>query len=600
MSSTGAEGPQRGGWHALVGDIDLLAAAGLGTWCWNSATDAFFADRCCLHHIDALANPPHSLEVLIGLVHPGDRQLLRGTLREAASRGTATTVSFRIVAGDLSVRWLQGLVSRRIAPPSEAGAAVLVGVIGPHASGPAGTPAEARPDLQHVLQAAPVACAKFDRGLNLIHANERFLETLRLQDFDWNGRTLYDALPELPAGWREAVDRCLAGDGTQDAAEGFERSDGSQDRVAGQIYPWYDDSDRIGGVLLITEVRANGLDKRFTVVVDQAPVGIAVANRTGKVRYANGAWIGLVGRDRDQVIGEDALLYLHPDDRAEATLQSGNLVARGHGERSMRVLLPSGDIRWIDLLGRPMSDGTGEQATVYTALDVTGRTRQQHESGRMLTQLRDLVLHLEDLRGHERSRTVQTLQYGLYESLYGLHAELSRWARDPDAADAAADPAGELARRSHAAVEQLRHVLYELTPPGVAELGLAGALERACGEQRDRTGLPIELVVPDEPVSACDAALDALYQAGRAAIIDATGHGGVSRIAVQLEQLSGMIRLRIEDNGFGKSRDDATQRGRESGLLAASLRVRAQGGTMRVLGIAGVATTVEVSIPVGN
>ena len=61
--------------------------------------------------------------------------------------------------------------------------------------------------------------------------------------------------------------------------------------------------------------------------------------------------------------------------------------------------------------------------------------------------------------------------------------------------------------------------------------------------------------------------------------------------------INGAIRLRVEDNGFGQSEADARARGRNSGLLAASLRLRALGGTMRVLGVAGVATTVEVSIP---
>jgi signal transduction histidine kinase len=274
---------------------------------------------------------------------------------------------------------------------------------------------------------------------------------------------------------------------------------------------------------------------------------------------------------------------------------SDRFAANGTRQRDVRMVLPSGEIRWVELLRRPMRDAAGEpEGILYAALDITGRARQQREAGQMLARLRELVLYLEQLRERERSQTAQTLQHGLYEVLFGLHAELERWSRHPAGAVGAADGAGELALRSRSAVEQLRQVLFELTPPGVAELGFAGAMHRFCSDYSGHCGLPIDLAMPPRPVRAEETLLDALYRVAREAIIDAAAHEGVTRIRVQVELTAGAVRLRVEDHGRLQPDGVAPAPGTGSGLLAASLRLRDLGGSLRVLSVGGAVTTVSV------
>jgi PAS domain S-box-containing protein len=597
MNSSEAEDPQRAAWQPVLGGPAVLSTAGLGTWCWNASTDVLSGDLGCLRLLDAVGAPPGNLDSLIRLAHPADRNLLRVALHEAARNRAAASISFRIVGADFADRWLHCLMA---APPGAGGDAdsLLVGVLG--LASPAVQEAAAAPrrDLQNLLQSAPVASAKFDRNLQLVFANERFLETLRLARFDWQGRSLYDALPETPAAWREAIERCLSGSDIQIEVAGFERADGSQDHVEGQIYPWYDNDDRVGGVLLITDVTSTPTDTGLTQVVDHAPVGIAVAAPGGQVRYANPAWIGLTGRGRADIVGADVLGPVHADDRPDPMFDSDRLAASGTRQRDVRMVLPSGEIRWIELLSRPMQGGASEpDGILYAALDITGRARQQREAGQMLARLRELVLYLEQLRERERSQTAQNLQHGLYEVLFGLHAELERWSRHPAGAGNSAGGAGELALRSQSAVEQLRQVLFELTPPGVAELGFAGAMHRFCSDYSGHCGLPIELLMPPRPVRADEPLLDALYRIAREAIIDAAAHAGVTRIKVLVELTAGAVRLRVEDNGRVEPEGTLQGRGTGSGLLAASLRLRDLGGSLRVLSVGGAVTTVEVSIP---
>jgi signal transduction histidine kinase len=131
----------------------------------------------------------------------------------------------------------------------------------------------------------------------------------------------------------------------------------------------------------------------------------------------------------------------------------------------------------------------------------------------------------------------------------------------------------------------------------VAELGFAGAMHRFCSDYSGHCGLPIELLMPPRPVRADEPLLDALYRIAREAIIDAAAHAGVTRIKVLVELTAGAVRLRVEDNGRVEPEGTLQGRGTGSGLLAASLRLRDLGGSLRVLSVGGAVTTVEVSIP---
>lgn len=590
MNSGGGD-PQGEARQTGPGSRDALASAGLGTWWWNTATDAFGGDECCLQHIGVRGAPPRSFESLIRFVHPDDRPLVRAQLRATASARAATSFAFRVVGPDFALRSLQCLVAARPALPGDKGA-LLVGVLGPTGAPAPAAAADPRPDLQDLLHAAPVASAKFDRALRLVHANARFLDTLRLERFEWDGRTLYDALPEMPAAWRDAIGRCLEGADIQTAAEGFERADGSRERVDGQIYPWYDQDNEIGGVLLITQVRSSLADARFAQLVDQAPMGIAVSYQDGKVGYANAAWRALVGRGMDEVLGADALQHLHPDDRHERPPDAAGAGAGAgaNAGREVRLRLPSGEMRWIKLFSRTLYDHGGESyGLIHAAVDITGRARHQRETGQMLAQLRSVVLHLDGLRDSDRTQTAATLQHGLYESLFELHAQLERWARNPAGVASAGVAARELALRSQSAVEQLRHVLFELAPPGVADLGFAGALQRFCSDFGVGGCVSVELALPARHIRADGDLLDVLYRVVREAVSAAAANRGATRVKVQVELLADAIRVRVEDNGSG---GDAG-----TGLLAATLRVRNLGGSLRVLGLPGSATTVEVSVP---
>jgi len=86
---------------------------------------------------------------------------------------------------------------------------------------------------------------------------------------------------------------------------------------------------------------------------------------------------------------------------------------------------------------------------------------------------------------------------------------------------------------------------------------------------------------------------DLLYIA-REALSNAVRHGSASKIAIDLRQSPYVTALTIQDNGVGFDSENV-----RSGLGTVTMRTRAErlGGTITVLGIPGMGTTVRVEIP---
>jgi len=86
---------------------------------------------------------------------------------------------------------------------------------------------------------------------------------------------------------------------------------------------------------------------------------------------------------------------------------------------------------------------------------------------------------------------------------------------------------------------------------------------------------------------------DLLYIA-REALSNAVRHGAATKIGVDLRQTQGETSLTIQDNGVGFDPEHT-----RTGLGSVTMRTRADrlGGTLTVLGIPGMGTTVRVAIP---
>ena len=108
--------------------------------------------------------------------------------------------------------------------------------------------------LRLFVEYAPAAIAMLDREMKYIAASLRYIDDYKLKERNIVGRSHYEVFPEIPDRWKEIHKRCLAGATEKAEEDPFPREDGTLDWVRWEIHPWYEQSGRIGGIILFSEV----------------------------------------------------------------------------------------------------------------------------------------------------------------------------------------------------------------------------------------------------------------------------------------------------------------------------------------------------------
>ena len=144
-------------------------------------------------------------------------------------------------------------------------------------------------------------------------------------------------------------------------------------------------------------------------------------------------------------------------------------------------------------------------------------------------------------------------------------------------------------------IVRLRHLVYELHPPGLEQEGLAVALALALDSSRRDSGMD-QLVDqfesrPSIPQSAI------LFRIAQEALANVREHAKASSVTVTLLERDGGHAVRIADDGCGF--DTALEPPEANGYGFASMRARVRlgGGSLRVESAPGAGTTVEAWLP---
>lgn len=181
-------------------------------------------------------------------------------------------------------------------------------------------------------------------------------------------------------------------------------------------------------------------------------------------------------------------------------------------------------------------------------------------------------------REEERRRLRRDLHDGLGSQFAALHlrADTLRTLiqNNPPAAEAVAI---ELRDEIRAAVSDIRRLVYELRPPTLDELGLAGAMRALAAQRTSVNGLRVLIEAP-EPLPPLPAAVEvAAYRIAQEALTNVVRHAHAHTCHIHLA-LADDLRLEIRDDGIGLPTQPRT------GIGLRSMRERAAelGGTCRV------------------
>jgi PAS domain S-box-containing protein len=137
-----------------------------------------------------------------------------------------------------------------------------------------------------------------------------------------------------------------------------------------------------------TETSLLESEERFRQMADNIQeIFWMIDAETRKTLYVNPAYETITGRTRE-ALKEDPLSYeeiIHSEDRVQVLLKLAEATRTGDFDQRFRIVVPSGEARWVWVRGFPVRDAKGRiRRLVGTALDITTQKQAEEDVARNL------------------------------------------------------------------------------------------------------------------------------------------------------------------------------------------------------------------------
>ena len=246
-------------------------------------------------------------------------------------------------------------------------------------------------------------------------------------------------------------------------------------------------------------------------------------------------------------------------------------VAEGY----MNARLPRQSVHELDILAQRFN-------TMAGALEY-----EQKTVSRLLNEL----LELQD---KEREHIARVLHDDLGQYLTGIRAQARSLLYDPDLSDTQKQQARNLAEHCETVQKHFRHLLQDLHPLVMEQLGLASAIRHLAEQWQQLSGLDCRLAMDDRLPDFTGEQQTHLYRFLQEALNNVSRHANASHATLAVARSDHELSIEVRDDGVGHEplRDNA-------GLGVRSMRERARclGGEVQFLSRVGEGTRVRLAVP---
>ena len=240
----------------------------------------------------------------------------------------------------------------------------------------------------------------------------------------------------------------------------------------------------------------------------------------------------------------------------------------------------------IVLLGDAVSMNTTEKNLVMAVSDLLGTIIENHDLQKSFRAAAVM---------EERQRLARGLHDSVTQSLYGLTL-LAEAGREYALAGSREPTLHYLERTSetaHRALREMRMLLYELRPPELEKLGLAGALRYRLEAVEQRVGLEAHITTRQTaPISG--EYQEALFWIAQEALNNTLKHANASKVSLNLRVGARRVILEIADNGQGF--EQKGEGGGGMGLVGMRERAERIGAQLHIESAPGKGTRVTVEL----
>ncbi len=325
-------------------------------------------------------------------------------------------------------------------------------------------------------------------------------------------------------------------------------------------------------------------------LISNVPLGIVIKDENQLVRFCNPAFERMFLYTQQEIQGKNLDDLIAPHDKQEAGQLSHAVQKGGVVHATARRQRRDGTFLDVELYGVKVFSEQSFVGAFAIYQDITERRKSEEK----LIALRNRLSRAQE---EERARIARDLHDDAGQRLALLSIDLEQLRQASmklkssltEQLEALVKAAGEITSDVH-------NVSRRLHPSQVELLGLAAALSNFCKDFAARNAMEIVFVdsgLHQKPPA--DAAL-CLFRVAQEAIRNAQKHSGTRRALVQIDEISGSMRLRVSDQGEGFN-PDAADFSQGVGLLSMQERLHSMGGELFVHSRQGNGTCIEACIP---
>jgi signal transduction histidine kinase len=222
-----------------------------------------------------------------------------------------------------------------------------------------------------------------------------------------------------------------------------------------------------------------------------------------------------------------------------------------------------------------------------------------------------------EARERERTRWAREIHDESIQGIGALRLQLAN-ARDLDDKQALSEAVATVLEGLGTEIDQLRHLITELRPAALDDLGLAAALEALARRAQAIDGLEVKTEISlgadgasadagdPEEMRRLDAELEStVYRVVQEALTNVSRHAQASSAVVSVLERDGVLRASVTDDGQGMpdaGRLGPRGDGLEGGFGMGGMRERAElvGGELEFMPAPGKGTTVRLTVPLAG
>ena len=334
---------------------------------------------------------------------------------------------------------------------------------------------------------------------------------------------------------------------------------------------------------------------RYQMVLRSCREGIAIV-RDGEIEWANFKFLEIFGYRSEEIIhmelaklidpewGRSFLTWIHQSEEQES-YEYTDYEFKGVREDGKPIYLEANIIPFThETSVNGIESGI---ATMLFVWDVTEKKQFQY----LLNQAQE-----------EKTLSIaRDLHDGVGQQLLSIHVNLEALKSKlaPSRRSRILNELSSIDRALEDAIEEIRRISMDLSPPLLDKLGFIPALEEFITNFSLNTGIQIKHFLPKRAVFLPKQVEINLYRIIQEALNNISKHAGSNKAVIDLNRVKDKLVVTIKDFGKGFSVSDLYV-GKERkgiGLLTLNERVRVINGQLKIQSQPGGGTTVHIDIP---